>query len=57
MTLAISFVPRTRERRGTSVNVIIPVRCDHSEVTSRIPATGSRNAAGLTAMLRTSAKV
>ena len=33
-------------RCGTSANVIIAVRCDHSEVTSRIPMTGSRTVAG-----------
>jgi hypothetical protein len=37
--------------------VIIPVRWDHSEVTSRMPAIGSRNAAGFTPTSRTAAKV
>src|SRR5215216_485524 len=55
--LAISLAPRTRERTGTSAKVIIPVRCDHSEVTSRMPTTGSRTAAGFTATLRTAAKL
>ena len=29
-------------RRGTSVNVVSAVRCDHSLVTARMPSTGSR---------------
>jgi hypothetical protein len=37
--------------------VIIPVRWDHSEVTSRIPTTGSSTAAGSSPTLRTEAKV
>ena len=36
--LATSLAPRTRERTGTSAKVIIPVRWDHSEVTSRMPS-------------------
>ena len=51
--LAISLAPRTRERTGTSAKVIIPVRWDHSEVTSRMPATGSRKAAGFSPTSRT----
>jgi DNA-binding NarL/FixJ family response regulator len=35
--------------------VIIPVRWDHSEVTSRIPTTGSRTAAGFSPTSRTEA--
>ena len=53
----MSLAPTTRERTGTSANVIIPVRWDHSEVTSRMPATGSRTAAGFTPSVRTEAKV
>src|SRR3954449_3074327 len=44
--LAMSLAPRTRERTGTSAKVISPVRWDHSEVTSRMPRTGSRTADG-----------
>ena len=55
--LAISLAPRTRERTGTSAKVIIPVRWDHSEVTSRIPAIGSSTAAGCSPTSRTAAKV
>src|SRR5215208_8382608 len=44
--LATTFAPRTRERTGTSANVISPVRWVHSEVTSRMPRTGNRTAAG-----------
>src|SRR3954451_6267138 len=44
--LAMSLAPRTRVRTGTSANVISPVRWDHSEVTSKIPRTGSRTADG-----------
>ena len=51
--LATSLAPRTRERTGTSAKVIIPVRWDHSEVTSRMPAIGSRTAAGLSPTSRT----
>ena len=51
--LAISLAPRTRERTGTSAKVIIPVRWDHSEVTSRMPRTGSRTAAGCSPASRT----
>ena len=51
--LAISLAPRTRERTGTSAKVIIPVRWDHSEVTSRMPTTGSRMAAGCSPASRT----
>jgi len=51
----MSLAPRTRERIGTSANVIIPVRWDHSEVTSRIPTTGSRTAAGFSPTSRTEA--
>ena len=43
---ASSFATSTRPRCGTSANVIIAVRCDHSDVTSRIPMTGSRTLAG-----------
>ena len=55
--LAISLAPRMRDRTGTSAKVIIPVRWDHSEVTSRIPATGNSTAAGRRPTLRTEAKV
>ena len=48
---------RTRERTGTSAKVIIPVRWDHSEVTSRMPATGSRTAAGCSPTSSTAANV
>ena len=41
------------QRTGTSVNVISPVRWDHSEVTSRMPSTGSRMAAGCSPASRT----
>src|SRR4051794_39716988 len=56
-TLARSLAPMTRERTGTSVKVIIPVRCDHSEVTRRIPVIGSSTAAGCSPTSRTPAKV
>lgn len=55
--LATSLAPRTRERTGTSANVMSPVRCDHSDVTSRTPATGRRTAAGCSAMARKAANV
>ena len=55
--LATSLATTTRERAGTSVKVIMPVRCVHSEVTSRMPAIGSRTAAGLIPTSRTPAKV
>src|ERR671933_699415 len=51
--LAMSLAPRTRERTGTSANVISPVRWDHSEVTSRMPSTGSRTADGWSLASRT----
>ncbi len=53
----MSLAPRTRERTGTSAKVIIPVRWDHSEVTSRMPVTGSSTAAGCRPTSRTPAKV
>jgi hypothetical protein len=55
--LARSLAPRTRERTGRSVKVIMPVRWDHSDVTSRMPATGSRTAAGCSPTVRMEAKV
>src|SRR4051794_2542266 len=51
--LAMSLAPRTRERTGTSANVISPVRWDDSEVTSRMPRTGSRTADGCSPASRT----
>ena len=51
------MAPTTRERTGTSAKVIIPVRWDHSEVTSRMPTTGSSTAAGCSPMPRMEAKV
>ncbi len=56
-TLAMSFAVRTRERTGTSTNVIRPVRCVHSDVTSRMPTIGSRAAAGCSPTLRIETKV
>src|SRR5262245_21817581 len=41
-TPAASFEVSTRDRCGTCANVISVVRCDHSEVTSRIPTTGGK---------------
>src|SRR5215212_8067983 len=55
--LVISLAPTTRERTGTSAKVIIPVRWDHSEVTSRIPVIGSSTAAGCSPTSRTPTKV
>ena len=48
-TPAASFAASTRERSGTSANVSIAVRCDHSELTSRMPTIGSRMLAGASA--------
>ncbi len=48
-TPATSLAFITRIRCGTSVNVIRLVRCDHSELTSRMPTIGSRIAAGVIA--------
>src|SRR4051794_23941000 len=55
--LATILAATTRERTGTSAKVIIPVRWDHSEVTSRMPAIGSRTAAGFTPTSSTAANV
>ena len=41
-TAASTLAAITRSRSGTSANVVSPVRCDHSLVTSRMPSTGSR---------------
>ena len=49
-TLASSLAASTRGRRGTRAKVVIAVRCDHSELTSRIPTIGSRMLAGATAI-------
>ena len=49
-TLASSLAASTRGRRGTRAKVVIAVRCDHSELTSRIPTIGSRTLAGATAI-------
>ena len=43
---AASLALITRMRFGTSVKVISAVRCDHSELTSRMPTIGSRMAGG-----------
>ena len=48
---ASSLAASTRERRGTSVNVICAVRCDHSEDTSSTPTIGPRMLAGWIATL------
>ena len=42
---------------GTSVNVISAVRCDHSELTSRMPTIGSRMLAGVIASANRSRKI
>ena len=54
---AAIFAPITRIRRGTSVNVISAVRCDHSELTSRMPTIGSRMLAGVIASANMSRKI
>ena len=46
-TPASSLAATTRERRGTSANVICAVRCDHSEETSRIADDRQQDAGGL----------
>src|ERR1700722_8877454 len=43
IALAPSLAPTTRQRLGTSVNVVSAVRCDHSPQISNTPMTGSRN--------------
>ena len=43
---ASSLAAITRVRRGTRLNVICAVRCDHSEETSSTPTTGPRMLAG-----------
>ena len=55
-TPAAILAPITRIRCGTSVNVISAVRCDHSELTSRIPTIGSRMLAGVIASAKKSRK-
>jgi hypothetical protein len=47
----------TSPRRGTRAKVTIPVRCDHSDVTSRIPTMGSSTLAGATAIASISRSV
>ena len=54
---ASSFAISTRDRWGTSVNVISDVRCDHSEVTSRMPTTGPRSESGAVATTTNSRSV
>jgi hypothetical protein len=56
-TLASSLATITSPRRGTRAKVTIPVRCDHSEVTSRIPTMGSSTLAGATAIASISRSV
>src|SRR5688572_10205202 len=42
ITTASSLAVTTRARRGSSVNVAMFVRCDHSDVIAMTPSTGSR---------------
>jgi hypothetical protein len=47
------LAPMIRDRRETRVNVVSAVCCDHSEVTSKMPSTGSRIATSWLVSLRT----
>src|ERR1700733_3072771 len=57
ITLAPSLAQITRQRLGTSVNVVSVVRCDHSPQISSTPMTGSRSADGVAVAWSTWARV